>query len=261
MDNSQSADRHTRRDDARAKAARLQEQAAAAERRRRALIAGVAVLVVAPLAIATTLFIRGNQDEPAPTASPTFGPQGAIALPAPEGAAATQPGAVTVRTSFDYMCPYCRQFEEATATWQESEAKAGRLTQELVPLGLLDRYSQGSQFSTRSASAAYCVASADTAKVHDFTTAMFNRQPAERTTGLTNQQLRDIAGQVLPGNSAVATCVSDAAHRSYVAAISDQASKDGIGSTPTVTVNGKPVKLTTVPNFLTDLQTAVAAAR
>lgn len=251
--------KRARREEARAKAAKLQADAAAAERRRRALWAGLAVLLVAALAIGITVAVRaGNSSDT--TATANFGDKGVIAVPAPPGSKAPASNVVTVRTYFDFMCPACKSFEAATDAWQQQQVTSGKIKREFVPVAILDRFSSGTMYSTRASSAAYCVATADPSKIHDFTAAMYASQPAENSTGLTNEQILDIAKKSIPNNSTMDACITDGQYKSYSGKITDQASKDGLSGTPTVWVNGKSLKFDNNQPPLAQLQKAVTDA-
>ena len=251
--------KRARRDDARAKAARLQADAAAAERRRRALWVGLAVLLVAVLAVGITFAVRaGKKDET--SAAANFGDKGAIAVPAPDGSKAPASNVVTVRTYFDFMCPACKSFEAATDAWQQEQVKAGKIKREFVPVAILDRFSSGTMFSTRASNAAFCVATADASKIHDFTAGMYTSQPPENSTGLTDEQLLGIAKKSIPNSSTMDACITDGQYKGYSTKITDQASKDGLSGTPTVWINGKSLKFNENQPPLVQLQKAVADA-
>lgn len=251
--------KRARRDEARAKAAKLQAEAATAERRRRALWVGLAVLLVAVLAAGITFAVRaGKKDETTATAS--FGDKGVIAVPAPAGSKAAASNAVTVRTYFDFMCPACKSFEAATDGWQQQQVKAGKIKREFVPVAILDRFSSGTAYSTRASNAAFCVATADPSKIHDFTAAMYASQPPENSSGLPDEKLLEIAKKSVPNDSTLDACITDGQYKSYSTKITDQASKDGLSGTPTVWVNGKNLKFDANTAPLPQLQKAVSDA-
>ena len=68
---------------------------------------------------------------------------------------------MTVTTYVDYMCPACNQFETENAALLDDLREKGEVKVEYVPIAILDRFSQGTRYSTRSAGAAYCVAEHD----------------------------------------------------------------------------------------------------
>lgn len=248
-----------RRDEARAKAAQLQAHQAAAERRRRTALAALAVALVAALAIGITMVVKSQQDKTAQVDA-NFGEKGVVSLPAPSGSKAAAKDAVTVRVAADYMCPICNQFEQQTDAWQQQQVKAGKIKQEFIPVSILDRSSNGTQYSTRSAAAAYCVATTDKSKMHDFTKAMYADQPEEGSNGLTDDEIVNIAKKVIPNNKAMNDCITSERYKKYVGKVSDQASKDGLSGTPTVWVNGKQLQLSGQAGLLDQLKKAVSEA-
>lgn len=252
--------KRARREEARAKAAKLQAEAQAAERRRKGIWAALATLLIAAVAIGITFAVKANQkDKEQLTAG--FGTQGVVAIPGPAGSKTAASDAVTIRTGFDYMCPICKNFEAETAAWQEQQAKAGAVKRELLPVAILDQASQGTKFSTRSAGAAYAVAAANPAKLNDFTKSMFAAQPAEGSSGLTNEQILQLAKTAVPNNEAMDKAIKNNSYNDYVSKVTEQASKDGLAGTPTVWVNGKIIKFTNGSGFLPQLQKAVADAK
>lgn len=259
MSSPTSATTGARRNDARTKAARLQAQAAAAERRRRSILVAVAVAVVTALAVGVTLVVR-HHNATSGQVDAKFGKQGVIAVPAPAGSRPAAKNAVTIRTAFDYICPYCKQLEEQTDAWQQEQVKAGRIKREIIPVAVLNDSSNGTRYSTRSAAAAYAVATADPSKVLDFTAAMYADQPEEGSDGLSNARILQTARRFVAHNSAMDNDITARRYESYVTRVSDQASKDGLAATPTVWVNGTKVAFDHSSPMLDQLKKAVDEA-
>ena len=84
-------------------------------------------------------------------------------------------------TYIDFMCPVCNQFEQVYGAEIEGMVDDGDITLGIHPISILDDQSNGTQFSTRAANAAYCVAVADADASLPFLQAMFENQPAEQT--------------------------------------------------------------------------------
>ena len=105
------------------------------------------------------------------------------------GGIAVGTGSNSVDTYVDFMCPYCNQFEQAEGETIRQLIDDGSITLNVHPVSILDRVSQGTQYSTRSASAAYCVAESDPDALLDFITAMYAQQPAESSPGLTDDEI------------------------------------------------------------------------
>jgi protein-disulfide isomerase len=77
------------------------------------------------------------------------------------GAVVVGDGEQSMDTYIDFMCPICGQFEEAYGDAILELVDDGTITLNIHPISILDRYSQGTEYSTRAANAMYCVAEAD----------------------------------------------------------------------------------------------------
>ena len=77
------------------------------------------------------------------------------------GAVVVGSGSQTLDTYIDFMCPICNKFEETYGDEILDLVNNGTITLNIHPIAILDRYSQGTAFSTRAANAMYCVAEND----------------------------------------------------------------------------------------------------
>jgi protein-disulfide isomerase len=163
------------------------------------------------------------------------------------GAIAIGEGEDTVGTYIDFMCPICNQFEQIYGDTLQSLVDDGMITLEIHPVAILDRASQGTKFSTRAASAMYCVAENDPDAALDFMTSMYANQPEENTAGLTDEAITAIAEAAGATNSA--ECIADQRYDGFVTAMTKLIPPDESGQvgTPTVTVNGERITLTGDP--------------
>ncbi len=84
---------------------------------------------------------------------------------------------------FDFICPACGGFEQSQSETVNALRSEGLVDVYYHPLGYLDEYSQGTQYSTRAASAAALVAAESPDMFLAFVEAMFVNQPAENTHG------------------------------------------------------------------------------
>ncbi|MBT1610540.1 DsbA family protein [Curtobacterium poinsettiae] len=147
----------------------------------------------------------------------------------------------------DYMCPYCNQFETAQMPQIRQWVEDGTATLELHPLGLLDRLSLGSRYSTRSAAAAACVADHDPDAFLAYNASLSGHQPSENTRGLTNDELASLARGAGARAPEVASCITGQRFAGWVADATNRAVQDpvpnstldGITSTPTILVDGE----------------------
>lgn len=148
---------------------------------------------------------------------------------------------VKVQVVADLQCPACQMFEHNNATVLEDEVKSGTAVVEYNIISFLDRASSGNQFSTRAASAAYVVASADPSKFQAWLAAMYDQQPKEGGTGMTDDQLIQIAASVGYTDPAVAQGIKDQKYAGYVKDETKAVFDTGLKSTPSVYVAGKQV--------------------
>jgi protein-disulfide isomerase len=203
----------------------------------------VAVVVVLALIAGLVVWMNAASNAPgeAPQASNIVTETGAIVVGDGESAN-------VISTYIDFMCPVCKQFEDLYGSTIEGLVADGSASLEVHPISILDRASQGTQFSTRSASAAYCVAVEDAEAVLPFVQTMFENQPAEGTAGLTDAQILEIASGI--GVSGIDECVTSGRYMDYVTDITEETpvrpDAGGIG-TPTVLLNGEFVDLTGDP--------------
>ncbi|SDG33935.1 DsbA family protein [Microbacterium pygmaeum] len=204
----------------------------------------VSAAVVVALVLVTVLVVAMNNstDDPGPA------PQGAT-INTETGAIAVGEGTGTMDTYIDFMCPICNQFEQIYGEAISGLVDDGTITLNIHPISILDRASQGTEYSTRAANAMYCVAAADGTAALPFMQAMFANQPAEGTAGLTNEQILAVAAGV--GVTGIDSCVNDGEYSKYVTAMTDQTpiapGATGIG-TPTIAINGETIATSTLPD-------------
>ncbi|HEX5860121.1 MAG TPA: thioredoxin domain-containing protein [Microbacterium sp.] len=198
----------------------------------------VVVLVVVGIVVAVV-----NNQATAPGDAPS-----ASNIDAETGAIHVGEGADSLATYIDFMCPVCGDFEAAYGPSIEGLVDDGSITLDIHPISILDRASQGTEFSTRAANAMYCVAVSDADASLPFMNAMFENQPAEATPGLSDEQILAIASGV--GVTDIDDCVTDGTYAKYV---TDMTAKTpvapgaaGIG-TPTIAVNGEVISNSTLP--------------
>ncbi|GIG22553.1 hypothetical protein Cch01nite_32770 [Cellulomonas chitinilytica] len=202
-----------RRDDARAKAlAMRKEQERKAKRNRLLAIIGLGVVVVALVAVAffivkqdrdtaaansTVAYGGGGDDVKPPSLSDVTAPEpanesGAIPV-GKDGVGKAGDDDVLVKVYFDFMCPYCGQFDSINSKALDDIVAGGGVTVDYHPLAFLDRASKGTFYSTRAANAAAIVADKDPEHFTAFVTALYANQPEENTTGLTDKEIEKVA--------------------------------------------------------------------
>lgn len=288
-----------RRDEARAKAAEMRkEQERKAKRNRILAISGLVVAVIALVAVAFTIvntnkanqaanadvaYGQDAQDVVAPALADVTSPAPAdetggipVSGTAPEDVGVAGEDDVDLTVYFDYMCPYCGQFDEINAEDMDAMLEEGGVTITYHPVSILDRLAAGSSFSTRAVNATAIVADKSPEHFTDFVTAMFKEQPEEGTSGLSDAEIAEIAqgvgvpAEVTDTFTDTVTGTFDTQDEKGVegtwrtfapwsAATTAQAGTDiPEFSTPTVLINGEPFTAWQTPGAL---KQAVDAAK
>jgi len=236
-------------------AKRVVQQQLAAERRRSVTL-WTSVAVVAVLLIAGLIgwgVLAGQRND---NASALTDPPGAV-----DGntAFAFGSGPVTVDVYEDFMCPICHQFENASGPTLQQLITDNKVTVRYHPISILDRASNGTQYSTRAAAAS--AAAFVGGKFVEYHDALYAAQPAENTDGLDNAKLVEIGTSVGLTDAAFADAVNDKTYWAWATQVTDTASGRGVTGTPTVLVGGKKVtEADGSPPAPATLTTAVAAA-
>lgn len=219
----------------------LRQQQAASDQRVKRIVttAWIAGITVIALIVGVMVWALTGSRQAVPAAAPSAG---AVVSPT----VATQAGAlrfgkadapVTVTVYADFMCPYCGQFERANGDYLAEAVRAGTITLDIHPLSFLDAQSGGARYSTRAANALVTLAHADPEVALRFNSLLYANQPAEGSSGLTDQQLADFATRA--GASAdVAASLSRETYTSWVEQSTQQAFGSGIKQTPTVKIDG-----------------------
>lgn len=158
---------------------------------------------------------------------------------------------IRIQTFIDLFCPICDQFElglsdvdgdgefaqsdldlynaqSSTPLAGSPEDYTGNLeyiktlieqgiaSLEVFPVAILDNYSQGTSYSTRSANAADCVAAEEPDSFLDFIEGMFEQQPAENTSGLDDATIIQIAKDAGADSQEVADCITNQTYKKWV---------------------------------------------
>lgn len=151
-------------------------------------------------------------------------------------------GATIVDFYFDPMCPYCRLFEEQNLPLLTDEVARGSVTLRLHPVAMLNRLSNGSNYSTRASAALVDVAANGPAKVLPFLEALYANQPAEGSNGLSDKELQDmkrsvgLRGRATPAD--IRAWVDARTNEALTGPVDTTAELKTIQQVPTVIVNG-----------------------
>ncbi|GAA4682563.1 DsbA family protein [Phytohabitans rumicis] len=210
----------------------VRDQIAREKRRSRTL--WTSVIAVAALVIAGLVGwgVLANQDSGSYTAPPGAVENGT--------GIAMGDGPVKIDVYEDFICPACGQFETQSGATLDQLVADGKATVVYHPLAFLDRMSS-TNYSTRASAASG--AAAEGGKFREFAKALFAKQPAEGSAGLTDNELIEIGRSVGLGD-AFAQAVRDGKYKAWTAHVTDEASGDGVTGTPTVRVAGKDVQPT-----------------
>lgn len=240
-----------RREEARAAAVRLRAEQQRAHRRARtiAVVAFVACLGLLGAVVAMILLSERASTLDAVTGPAGSTPAGAIPVGA-SGVAGTTSGtdadAVLVSVYGDYLCPFCGLFEETNGPVLDELREAGDIVVEYHPVSILDRLAQGSQYSTRAATAAALVADRSPTAFVAFNRELYANQPEEGTGGLSDPELAAIA-EAAGADEGVVTAIADGSFMTspdsfapWIAAATEQAGKDLPRlATPAILIDGE----------------------
>lgn len=264
--NGRGPSKNERRDAAREKARQQREQQRRRDRRRRLVLqSSIGVVILAVVAIVALVLV--NSARPAGAGPKNMADGGVVigrALQAQTSAGApatgtpsqrpVQKGVIAIRAYEDFQCPNCEEFETANAAYIKSLVQAGTATLQIYPVAILDR-SSSTNYSTRSANAADCVANFSPNQFYEFHRLLYAHQPPENGAGLTDAQLTGYARQAGVGHLAqITSCITKQTYKSFVGDVTDRFSQPDLplsdakgrtaGSetnfigTPTVLING-----------------------
>lgn len=226
------------RREAQREALRKQRQAELSRQRTVRTVVIAAITVVALLIAATAGYFIYQATRPA----------GPVAVP--EGMSADQPylslgapedsGKPVLEVHLDFMCPFCGQFEEINGGDIETMVADQEATVHLVPRRFLDSQSTTGDYSSRAAAAMVCVYGDDPDNVLPFQQLMFANQPAERSAGLTDEEIWGYAEQA-GASEDVQSCMSAETYQPWVRQVADPYGEETGGGTPYVQIDGTPV--------------------
>jgi protein-disulfide isomerase len=254
--------KNERREAAREKARQLRTAQKKKDRRNRALLqTGIGVAIVAALAIVALIIVSSVRPPvPGPENMASDGiviGSGLKAVPSPSLRADEKPiptkpdptgSVVSIRTYIDYLCPYCGEFERTNMSQIQKWADSGAATVEIHPIAILTSNSAGTKYSLRAANAAACVANYSPNQFYRFHTLLFEHQPEEGSSGLTDQQIEGYVSDSGAKNvDSIKRCISDGTYKTWVQNATDRALAGPIPNstvkkltgTPLVLVNGK----------------------
>ncbi len=215
-----------------------QRVAAAQQARRKLIIVRVSGVVIVALLVAIGWAVfnaaSGGDETAAPerVVTPANLTDGG-AIPVGEADAP-----VTVEIYYDYMCPACGAFESANGEELDRLVEDGTARLELRPISFLDRASNGTEYSTRTANAIATVADGAPDRAWAFHSALYAAQPEEGTDGLDDERIAEIAEEAgVPAD--VVDRFGDRTYDGWVATVTKEAFDSGVTGTPTVKIDGQ----------------------
>lgn len=289
QDPNQRMTKNERREAARAQAKAAREAQVKKEKRNRLFLQGGIVLgviaVIAIVAIIVTQMVKPSGPGPENMASggvvfegenfdvrETPAIEDGEQLVAQEVDRETVPLDVTVYV--DYICPSCSAFERESAAMLEQWVGSGQATLQIYPVNFLDNSSKGTRYSTRAANALACVVEQQPGAAWDMHANLLSPdvQPAQNTTGLSKEQLIEVAvDSGAEKNLELTQCISNVPFADFFAktnrlaftgpllglepdavlsdgrgGVQDAAEPQRINGTPTVIVNGQQAPSTAV---------------
>src|SRR4051812_28462532 len=169
----------------------------------------------------------------------TQAPVGVPAGSTPEGdGISLGHGPVQIDAYIDFMCPFCRQFEERSGAVLDRLLDSGSVTLVYHPLGFLDRLST-TRYSSRASAASGCASDFDAFK--PYKDALFANQPPEGGPGLSQEELVELGRVVGLRDQRFEPCVLEEAHLPWADFVPRGGAERGIGGTRSVLVGGARV--------------------
>lgn len=203
----------------------------------------ISAAVVVAIAVIAVLVVQMNRQAVSLAESPA-----SAVVDEETGAIALGDGPNVLEEYLDFMCPFCEEYHETYGEEVAQLVEDGEVTLNVHPISILDRYSNGTQYSTRAASAVYCVAEANPDAVYPFIDALFRDQPREGSDGLTDDHLAGLASEA--GVEDAASCIAEGEYMDYVTRMTLETpvapGATDIG-TPTILLNDEFVSLTWDP--------------
>jgi protein-disulfide isomerase len=238
------------------RAAEIRRKAEIKEQRRHNGLVTAAVLVALALLVAVGYAIQSSRDTTGQQAAVPAGVVGTYGVPLGDADAP-----VTVTIYEDFLCPFCGDLETALASWLPGYVDDGTVRVVYRPLAFLDRYSQGTDYSTRTVSAygaVLDVAGPEVAsRFHDL---LYENQPEEDTPGLSDDELVSLAVKAGAAEDAIRPLIEDQAFEQWSDNGRDAASKQQVTSTPTVEVNGDRLPPMAIDQLVNRIRAAIEAA-
>lgn len=222
------------------------------------IIATVAVALVIALITVVTINMNRIASEPkvAPSANTALPSAIKTVIDEETGTVSIGEGDTVVDEYFDFGCPYCGEYHENTGDLMHEKTAEGKITLNLHPLGLLNNSFQGTEFSTRSANAFYCVVENEPNSALAMLDNLYLNQPEELTEGLTDDELVKIASNAGAKGEKIESCINENTYGDFVDSITQKLVNEESAwfkGTPTVKIDGEFVDNNSVAELIQGL--------
>jgi protein-disulfide isomerase len=166
--------------------------------------------------------------------APTVSPAGTSA---PADGIVMGDAPIAVDAYIDFLCPFCRQFEENSGDALRQMVDEGLIRLIHHPLGFLDELST-TRYSSRAAAASGCAA--DGGRYMPYAIALFANQPPEGGPGLSDEELAAL-GLGIGLDERFTECIAAGRYLEWAAYVTARAMERGVSGTPSVFVQDVPV--------------------
>ncbi|MCT1867188.1 DsbA family protein [Dermabacter sp. p3-SID358] len=139
---------------------------------------------------------------------------------------------------FDYMCPFCGNFEQINSGDLHEMIENGDATVNFHVRTFLSEKMSTTQYSARAGGAAVCTYEDSPEVFLKFHELLFANQPAEGGPGLNDRELEKYAKEA-GAKDATISCIKDQKFRRYATDVLEPAAAKLARATPAVIINGK----------------------
>ncbi|MGW5333726.1 DsbA family protein [Streptomyces bauhiniae] len=147
-------------------------------------------------------------------------------------------GPVQVDAFIDFLCPFCKQFEERSGPVLDELVADEAISLVYHPMGFLDGLSTN-RYSSRASAASGCAS--DGGRFMEYLYTLFANQPPEGGPGLSDDELVELGRAVGLADGSFAACVREGVYLDWTSYVTAMADQRGVGGTPTVAVQGVAV--------------------
>jgi protein-disulfide isomerase len=127
---------------------------------------------------------------------------------------------VTIDVYEDFLCPFCRQFEENNHAAIEQKLGDGSLRVRYHLVTILNERSDPPGYSLDAANAAVCAA--DSGQFPAYYRSLFNNQPEEGARGFDKAQLATLGSDLGAGSDSFKSCVDSGRYNADIQTANDQ---------------------------------------